>query len=92
VQGNTYSICRYIYAGSESDMSSVPPRWLPTAAASVQSHARACGICGTQNDTGAGFLRVLRNPLPILIPPTAPHSLIILTSTLRSLDVDGVVK
>jgi hypothetical protein len=26
---------------------------------------------------GAGFLRVLRFPLPILIPPTAPHSSII---------------
>jgi hypothetical protein len=24
--------------------------------------------------TGAGFLRVLRFPLPILIPPTAPYS------------------
>jgi hypothetical protein len=35
---------------------------------------RSCGICGGQSDTGAGFLRVLRFLLPILIPPTAPHS------------------
>jgi hypothetical protein len=47
-------------------------RWFPTAAARVQSQVRSCGICGGQSVTGAGFLRVLRFPLPILIPPTAP--------------------
>jgi hypothetical protein len=31
-------------------------------------------ICGGQSGTGAGFLRVLRFPLPVSIPPTAPHS------------------
>jgi hypothetical protein len=39
-------------------------RWLPTAAARVRSQ-----VSGTR----AGFLRVLRFPLPILIPPTAPY-------------------
>jgi hypothetical protein len=28
----------------------------------------------TRSDHVAGFLRVLRFPLPIVIPPTAPHS------------------
>jgi hypothetical protein len=47
---------------------------LPTAAVRVLSHVKSCGICGGQSGGGAGFLRVLRFPLPILIPPTAPHS------------------
>jgi hypothetical protein len=45
-------------------------RWLPTAAARVWS----CGVCGGQSGAGAGFLRVLRFPLPIFIPPIAPQS------------------
>jgi hypothetical protein len=39
--------------------------------------ARSCGICGWQSGTGAGFLRVLRFNLPILIPPNIPYSSII---------------
>jgi hypothetical protein len=38
--------------------------WLPTAAARVRVRA-ACGVCGGQSGTGAGFLRVLRFPLPL---------------------------
>jgi hypothetical protein len=49
----------------------------PTAAARVRSQVRSCGIYGGQSGTGAGFPRVLRFPLPILIPPTAPYSSII---------------
>jgi hypothetical protein len=47
---------------------------LPTAAARVQFQVRLCGICSGQSGTGAGFLRVLRFPLPILVPPNAPYS------------------
>jgi hypothetical protein len=47
-------------------------RCLPTAAARVFVHA-ACGVCGGQSGTGAGFLRVLRFPLPI-ISPISPSS------------------
>jgi hypothetical protein len=49
-------------------------RRLPTAADRVRAQVRSCGICGGQSGTGAGLLRVLGFPLPILIPPTAPHS------------------
>jgi hypothetical protein len=49
-------------------------RWFPTAAARVRSQVKSCGICGGQSGAGAVFLRVLLFPLPVLIPPTAPHS------------------
>jgi hypothetical protein len=47
-------------------------RWLPTVAARVRVRA-ARGVYGGQSRTGAGFLRVLRFPLPI-IPPISPSS------------------
>jgi hypothetical protein len=49
-------------------------RRLPTAAGRVRARVRSCGICGEQSGTGAGFLRVLRFPLPIFIPPIGPQS------------------
>jgi hypothetical protein len=49
-------------------------RWLSIAAARVRARAWSSGICGGQSCTGAGLLRVLRFPLPILIRPTAPLS------------------
>jgi hypothetical protein len=42
-------------------------RWLPTAAARVCVLA-GMWVCGEQSGTGVGFLRVLRFPLPIIIP------------------------
>jgi hypothetical protein len=48
-------------------------RWLPTAAARVQSRVWTSGICGGKSGAGAGFLRVLRFPLPF-IPPNSPSS------------------
>jgi hypothetical protein len=47
--------------------------WLLTAVAQVQAWVRSCGICGGQSDNGAGFLRVLRFPMPIN-PLIIPHS------------------
>jgi hypothetical protein len=52
-------------------------RRLPIAAARLPPHITSCGICGGQSGIGKDFPRVLRFPLPILIPPTAPHSSII---------------
>jgi hypothetical protein len=49
-------------------------RRLLTVMAWVRSQASSCGIFGGQSDTVARFLPILRFPLPILIPPTAPHS------------------
>jgi hypothetical protein len=49
-------------------------RCLPTAAARVRSRVWSSGFCGGQSGAGAGFLRVLRFPLPIFIPPIAPQS------------------
>jgi hypothetical protein len=49
-------------------------RWLPTAAARVRAPVWLSGICDGQSGAGAGFLRVLRFPLPIIIPPIAPQS------------------
>jgi hypothetical protein len=49
-------------------------RWLPTAADRVRARLWSSGICGGQSDAGAGFLRVLRFPLPIFIPPNSPSS------------------
>jgi hypothetical protein len=48
-------------------------RWLPTAAARVQSRVWSSGICGGQSGVMAGFLRVLWFPLPF-IPPISPSS------------------
>jgi hypothetical protein len=52
-------------------------RWLPTAAAWVRTQVRLCVICGGQCGTEASFLRVLRFPLPILIPPYCSTLIII---------------
>jgi hypothetical protein len=49
-------------------------RWLLTVAARVRAQVRPCGICGGQSGIVADFLRVLRFPLPIFIPPIAPQS------------------
>jgi hypothetical protein len=48
-------------------------RWLPTMMTRVRIRA-PCEVCDGQSGTGAGFLRVLWFPLPIIIPPISPSS------------------
>jgi hypothetical protein len=56
---------------------------LPIIAARVRSHVE---FVVEKYGMGAGFIRVLRLPLPISVPSAAPHSLIILSKTSYSLD------
>jgi hypothetical protein len=60
------------YTASRPCRSSAVRRWLPTPAARVRVWA-TCGVCGGQSGAGAGFLRVLQFPLPI-IPQISPLS------------------
>jgi hypothetical protein len=71
-------IMGYVYAQSKLSVSRAialaVSRRIPTAAARVRAQVKSCGISGGQSDIGAGILRVLPIPLPILIPPTVPHA------------------
>jgi hypothetical protein len=58
---------------------------LPTAAARIRAQVRSCGICDGQSSDEAGFLRVFRYPLLILIPPIAPQSSSSSSSIVRGL-------
>jgi hypothetical protein len=51
-------------------------RWLPTAAVRGSRPGCHVGFCGGQSGAGAGFLRVLRFPLPNFIPLIA-HKIIL---------------
>jgi hypothetical protein len=53
--------------------------WFPNTVVRVRTHIKSYGICGGRRYTGAGFLRSLLFPLPILNTPIAPHS----SSTIR---------
>jgi hypothetical protein len=52
--------------------------WFPTAEGRARARVWSSGICDGQSGAGAGFLRVLRFPLPIFIPPNSPSSQITL--------------
>jgi hypothetical protein len=57
----------------DRDIAQAVSRQFPTSAGQVRGQVRSSRIYGGQSGTGAGFLRVLLSPLPILIPPTVPH-------------------
>jgi hypothetical protein len=56
----------------------VPLQNLPPYSVTIHFNIiiRSWGICGGQSGNEDGVLRVVLVPLPILIPPTAPYSLI----------------
>jgi hypothetical protein len=62
------------------------------AEARVRSQMRSCAIIGIHSVAGAGFLQVLRFPLPILILPNSPYILIILSWTLYSPYTESIFK
>jgi hypothetical protein len=82
---------RLMSAGCLSNISFIA-RNTATVTDRILSKVKSCWIYGGQSCTEAGYLRILRFPLPVLLPPAAPHSLIILSSTLYSLDTVSVVK
>jgi hypothetical protein len=59
------------------------PEW-STPATRVLSHVRSYEIYVGRSGIGAGSLRIARFPLPIVIPPSAPHSLIFLPVLIRT--------
>jgi hypothetical protein len=50
------------------DIAQAVSRWLPISVIRVRGRSGSDGICGGQTGAGAGFLRVIRFPLPILVP------------------------
>jgi hypothetical protein len=65
------SIVRWMYGRA---IAQVVSRWFPTAAARVRARVWSCGIRSGRSGAGTGFLRILRFPLLIFIPPIAPQS------------------
>jgi hypothetical protein len=65
---------------------------LPNPADRFRPQVRACEIYGKRNSSGTGFLLALLFPLPILIPPAAPYSPVMLPLTLYSPNTKNVVK
>jgi hypothetical protein len=55
-------------------------RLISISATRVRSQLKSCRICGGQSGARAVLLQVLQLPLPVFIPPTASHSLVVLSS------------
>jgi hypothetical protein len=64
----TFTLVKRVRVGSQLDRALAQVVQVSTAATRVRPRVRSCGICGEQSGTGADFFRVLRLPLPILIP------------------------
>jgi hypothetical protein len=82
-----------VFAGTHHLIVAVPPdsKRMPA----IRTRAGSFRICGGHSDLERVFSRVLKFPLPILIPSPALHSLIILiilSWTLYSLSTHSVDK
>jgi hypothetical protein len=66
--------------------------WLLNAVAWIRSQVRSYRIYGGEYGTEVGFLCVFWFPLPVLIPPTSPHTVIKLSLMLYSLNMGSVAK
>jgi hypothetical protein len=60
------------------DIAQAVSRRLPTAEARVRSRISLCGICSGQSGIGAGFLRMLGFPRPVLHAPLSYIFIIII--------------
>jgi hypothetical protein len=68
----------YVRCRSGLSVAQAVSRRLPTEAVRVQSRFKSCGICSGQSGTGAGFLHVLRIPLPIVYSTNCPTIIIVI--------------
>jgi hypothetical protein len=74
----------FVYMCKGCTTAQVVSHWLLTTVAWIPFQVGPPGICSGQWRTGVGFLQGLQFPHEILIPPTVPHSIIILSSVLYS--------
>jgi hypothetical protein len=66
VEEYLYIMCRLKQWICRSAVAQTRTRRLPTAEALVPARTKSCGICRGHTGTGAGFLPVLRFPLPLI--------------------------
>jgi hypothetical protein len=63
-------------------------RWLPTAAARVQSRVWSSEICGGQSGAGAGFVRVRQKKITLKTQATLPfYSILISTEMIQKYSI-----
>jgi hypothetical protein len=83
VEWNTSTVTLRVVRGDEMGLKKAAPllkqlvTGFPPLWSGVRHRVCHVGFCGGQSGVGVGFLRVLRFPLPIFIPPIAPKIILI---------------